>query len=77
MIRSVLKLSTDDFKRIVSLLPDKNEKDKVRILNYEREMLEELMEVLSFFEQFTDELQADTITISKVWPCVAGLKVYL
>ena len=28
-----------------------------------------------FFEQFTDEMQADKVTISRVYPCVAGLKV--
>lgn len=75
MIRSVLKLSADDFKRITSLLSDKKGRDKLKLTSSEREMLEELQEVLGFFEQFTDQLQSDKVSISRVYPCVSGLKV--
>lgn len=40
-------------------------------------MLEELRDLLKLFETFTNELQGDVITISKVFPCVSGLKVII
>lgn len=75
MIRSVLKLSAEDLKKVIALLPNKKGKEKMKISATEREILEELKEVLGFFEQFTDQMQADKVSISKVYPCVAGLKV--
>lgn len=72
MIISVLKLWTDELKKALSLLKGK---DKDKYKNSERDMLIELKELLELFEQFTDELQGDQITISKVYPCVSGLKV--
>lgn len=75
MVRSVLRLSPDDFKSIVGLLPKNKEKPKLS--NLEREKLNELKDVLEFFEEFTNHLQSDSITISKVYPAVSGLKVFL
>lgn len=77
MIRSILRLSSDELKKVVSLFQDKKLRDQYRITATEREMLEELKEVLSYFEEFTNELQSDSLTISKVYPCVSGLKVCL
>ena len=77
MIRSVLKLSPDELKRVLSLLTDKKDREKLKITSTDREMLEELKDVLGFFEQFTDQLKSDKVSISKVYPSVSGLKVYL
>lgn len=73
MIRSVLKLTPDDFKSVVSLLP--RNKDKPKLSSDERARLYELKEVLEYFEEFTNNLQSDSVTISKVYPAVSGLKV--
>ena len=73
MIRSVLKLSPDEIKSLVGLLPKTKERPKISA--YEREQLVELKDVLELFEQFTNNMQSDSITISKVYPAVSGLKV--
>ena len=73
MIRSVLKLSSEDFKTIVGLLPKTKEKPK--LTNTEREKLTELRDLLEYFEEFTKQIQGDNVTISKVYPAVHGLKV--
>ena len=75
MVRSVLKLSPSEFASIRSKLPTKTKSQKETKKNFtlndnEREMLEELKVVLEMFEFVTDELQADGVTISKVYPCV-------
>lgn len=73
MIRSVLKLSPDEIKSLVGLLPKTKERPKIS--SYEREQLVELKYVLELFEQFTNNMQSDSVTISKVYPAVSGLKV--
>lgn len=70
MIRSVLKLTHEDFKHVCALLP----KEKPKLSTVEREKLVEVL--LEYFEKFTNAIQGDSITISKVYPAVSGLKVY-
>ena len=79
MIRSVLELSPEDMKTIRSKLPAKTAeqrevKRKFDITSVERDMLEELKEVLEMFEFVTDELQSNKINISRVYPCVMYLR---
>jgi hypothetical protein len=79
MIRSVLKLTPVEFALIRNKLPSKTEKQKQTKKNFnltaiERKMLEELKQVLEMFEFVSDELQADGVTISKVYPCIDFLK---
>jgi hypothetical protein len=74
MIRSVLKLKSEDFKRIrdemVALNATQKEvREKFSINDNEREMLNELQIVLEWFEFVTDELQSNKINISRVLPC--------
>ena len=40
---------------------------------YDRDMLAELVQLLEAFEWVTNELQGDTVTISKVYPCIEYL----
>ena len=79
MIRSVLKLKSEDFKRIRDemVAVNANQKDvreKFALNDHEREMLTELKIVLEWFEFVTDELQSNKINISRVLPCVEFLK---
>lgn len=79
MIRSALKLTPEDYKKIRSEMPTRNEKErKVRekfsLKQKERDMLEELKEVLEAFEFVTDELQSNKINISRVYPAITYLK---
>jgi hypothetical protein len=79
MIRSVLKLSTEEIKIIRNQMPSrtKAEKDikiKFDISTVEREMLEELKDVLEMFEFVTDEFQSNRVNISRVYPAVKYLR---
>lgn len=49
MIRSVLNVSPDELKRVLSLLTDKKDREKLKATSTDREMLEELKDVLGFF----------------------------
>ena len=51
--------------------------DKLKMGNVDRQMLDELKIVLELFETVTDEWQSDSVSISKVYPCVSSLKVRL
>lgn len=79
MIRSVLKLKSEDLKRIrdemVALNATQKEvREKFSINDYEREMWNELQIVLEWFEFVTDELQSNKINISRVRPCYEFIK---
>jgi dihydropteroate synthase len=79
MIRSALKLSPDDFKKIRNEMPTRNAKerevrDKFHLKSNERAMLEELKEILEAFEFITDELQSNLVNISRVYPGITFLK---
>jgi hypothetical protein len=79
MIRSVLKLSPDEFKAIrlkmsTKTAEQRETKKKFDLSKEDREMLEELKVVLEMFEFVTDEFQSNKISISRVYPCVIFLK---
>jgi hypothetical protein len=79
MIRSALKLSPDDFKKIRNEMPTRNAKerevrDKFHLKSNERAMLEELKEILEAFEFITDELQSNLVNISRVYRGITFLK---
>jgi hypothetical protein len=79
MIRSALKLSPDDFKKIKNEMPTRNAKerevrDKFHLKSNERAMLEELKEILEAFEFITNELQSNLVNISRVYPGITFLK---
>jgi len=79
MIRSALKLSPDDFKKIRNEMPTRNAKerevrDKFHLKSNERAMLEELKEILEAFEFITDELQSNLVNISRVYPGITFFK---
>ena len=73
MIRSVLKLTPADMQKLFSMLPKHAEKPKLS--KNEIEKLVELKEVLELFEEFTKQMESDSVSISKVYPAVSGLKV--
>ena len=77
MCRSVLKVSQAEFKKIRESLPNKSAKQKATrkkfdISQTDRDMLEELVQLLEAFEWVTNELQGNTVTISK---CVSMHRV--
>ena len=78
MIRSVLKLTDEDLKMIRDKLPKKNKHQRLvkkffSLSAKERAMLQELCQVLTWFEFVTDQLQGNTVTISRVYPCIRML----
>jgi len=82
MIRSVLRISDEDFKKIRKSMPTKTKKQlevksKFNINPKERAMLEELADVLTHFEWLTDNLQTDEVSISRVYPCIVSLRIKL
>ena len=79
MIRSVLRLKPEELKLISDQMPNKTEtqrqaKKNFNLTNIEREMLEELKDLLELFEFVTDELQSNRINISRVYPCFQFLR---
>lgn len=79
MIRSVLKLSQTDLSSIRNNLPTNSKRQKEVKKNFgisdrERAMLEELKQILEMFEFVTDEIQGNTVSISRVYPCINYLK---
>ena len=79
MINSVLKMSVVDFQTIKSQLPVKSAKQRAVKNNFglskkEREMLEELRDLLQMFEFVTDEIQTNDVSISRVYPCINYLR---
>jgi hypothetical protein len=82
MIRSVLRISDEDFKKIRKSMPTKTKKQlevksKFNINPKERAMLEELADVLTHFEWLTDNLQTNEVSISRVYPCIVSLRIKL
>lgn len=79
MIRSVLRLTPEEFQQIKQKMPNSTSEDKERrrkfdLSSMERIMLNELKQVLELFEWVTDEFQANDVTISRVYPCVISLR---
>ena len=79
MIRSVLRLTPEEFQQIKQKMPNSTSEDKERrrkfdLSSIERIMLNELKQVLELFEWVTDEFQANDVTISRVYPCVISLR---
>ncbi len=79
MVRSALKLSPDDFKKIRNEMLTRNAKerevrDKFYLKSNARAILEELKEILEAFEYITDELQSNLVNISRVYPGITFLK---
>jgi hypothetical protein len=79
MIRSALKLSPDEYKKIRAEMPTKTIEQKEIMRKFslsatEREMLEELKEILEAFEFVTDELQSNRINISRVYPGITFIR---
>jgi len=79
MVRSVLKISTEQLNSIRNSMPSRNKKEleaknKFKLSDKEREMLEELKDVLEMFEFVTDEFQSNKINISRVYPAVKYLR---
>ena len=78
MCRSVLNVTPAEFKKIRDCLPKKTDKQRATRRNFDisqtdRDMLAELVQLLEAFEWVTNELQGDTVTISKVYPCIEYL----
>jgi hypothetical protein len=78
MIRSVLKVTPAEFEKIRKAMPmvskkQKEAKKKFDLSDEDREMLQELKTVLEWFEWATDEFQTNTVSISRVFPCVRSL----
>jgi hypothetical protein len=79
IVRSVLKLSPNDFKTIrIEMIVETKEKVEVRrkgdLSSKEKQMLEEIKNILEAFEFCTDELQGNRVNISGVYPGVIFLK---
>ena len=78
MCRSVVKVSSAEYKKIRSSLPSVSRKQKETrrlfdLPDLDREMLDELVNLLEAFEWVTNELQGNKVTISKVYPCIEFL----
>ena len=68
MIRSVLRLTPEEFQQIKQKMPNSTSEEKERrrkfdLSSIERIMLNELKQVLELFEWVTDEFQANDVTI--------------
>ena len=78
MTRSVLKLTPAEYKAIRAVLPcktiaQKQVKQNFDVSSEERDMLQEMVDILSAFEFVTDELQSNKVSISRVYPCIEFL----
>ena len=82
MVRSVLKLTKEDFdslRKRMNSKKNKTQKQKETIKNFnlsetEIPMLKELEELLSHFEWMTNEFQSNEVSSSRVYPCIMTLK---
>ena len=79
MIRSVLKITPEEWAFLRGRMNRKSYKDEQRYLKFliteqERSMFLELQIVLNMFELITDEFQSNRISISRVYPCIDSLK---
>ncbi len=78
MVRSVLKVTPSEFEKIRKAMPILNKKQKEAKKKFflseeDRDMLNELKTVLEWFEWATDEFQTNSVSISRVFPCVRSL----
>ena len=78
MIRSVLRLTDADFRKVKEKMPHKTRKQRrarrrFKLKPIERAMLIELSVILEHFEWLTDNLQTNEVSISRVYPCVVAL----
>ena len=78
MIRSVLKLTPEEMKKIRQEMPTKTSeqreiKSKFDLSYIDRLKLQELKDLLEMFEFVTDELQSNRINISRVYPAITFL----
>ena len=72
-------VTPEQFKKIKEKMPNKTKKQKIarksfEITTEEREILQELVTILGWFEWVTDEFQSNRVSISKVFPCVTFLR---
>lgn len=79
MARSVLSVTPDQFKKIREKMPTYSQKQKDAKKSFElslkeREILKELVQILEWFENVTDEFQSNRVSISRVYPCVTFLR---
>ena len=77
--RSVISVSQVQFVKIQKAMPVKTIKQKesralFAISSKEREILEELVIVLGWFEWVNDELQSNRVSISRIYPCIVYLR---
>ena len=68
MIRSVLRLTDEDFRSVRDKMPRKTKKQRktrksFELKSKERAMLEELAQILEHFESLTDNLQTNEVSI--------------
>ncbi len=83
MIRSVLKLTPEDFKRLrskmnLNTVKQKEAKEKFNLSHTERAMLIELEKLLSTFEWMTNEFQGIVLILIKKLLCFKYiLKLFL
>ncbi len=82
MIRSVLKVTREQFQDIQNKMPtltkvQRRVKKSFMISNTERKMLTELRDVLEMFEFATNELQGNDVSISRVYPQIRSLLIKL
>ncbi len=75
----MVKLTPTVLATIKSKLPNKTKKQKEVKKNFyidetERNMLQELKDLLDMFEWVTDELQTNDVSISRVYPCFNYLR---
>lgn len=80
--RSVLKVTNHEYREIQKKMPKKSTRQqearkKFELTVSDRAMLEELVNVLEWFEWVTDEFQSNRVSISRVYPCVEFLRLKL
>ena len=79
MARSIVNVSPEQFKKIRDKLPTSTKKQRdakkaFELTVMEREILKELVLILQWFENVTDEFQSNRVSISRVYPCVIFLR---
>ncbi len=77
--RSLIGVTSEQYKKIRDKMPTLSKKQKAAksafvLTAIEREMLEELVFVLEWFEWVTDEFQTNHVSVSRVYPCVSVLR---
>lgn len=80
--RSLLKVTPAEYANLKKKMPTKTKKQRKAksefdLTSVEREILNELVIILEWFEWVTDEFQSNRVSISKVYPCVNFLRAKL